>query len=344
MTKQETEITWEIDGLAPGEWDALLGEAADANVFQSHAWGKYKQNHGWIPLRCVGRDRGGRVAMAQILLKKLPLGIHAGWSPGGPVLQFRGWTPKNAGKAMDSLLKTLEKQYGRIWVRFHSHVPGDPELAFAFGARMQHPVFRINSEFSQHIDLTSSLEEFEKSMTSKHRYYVRQALSHGISWKCGRDDAMQTELARMHEEMTKGKGVESIRVGIDEIRGTVSAMGEQALILNGYHGGEAVTSCLVLTFGERGFYATAATGSRGRELSAAYAMVHKLFTVLKDKGLTKLDFAGLDPKNPAAFGVNHFKRGFGGRMVEYLGEWEWASSEILRWVVNFGILVRGGRL
>lgn len=349
MTKQESEFTWEIDatgnGMQRGEWDGLLQAATDATVFQSWSWGEYKRNHGWSPVRCLGRDKSGKVgAMAQILLKKLPLGIHAGWSPGGPVLQFKGCSPRQIGKALDALREALQERYGRLWLRFHSHIRNDPELAYVFSGRFHRPFFKVNSEFSPFIDLTASVEAFEKGMTSKHRYYMRQALAHGIDWKHGVDEALQDDLAKLHEEMTREKGMESIRLGREEIRKTFAALGEQAMILNGYHAGEAVTSCLVLRFGNRGFYASAATGGKGRELCAAYAMIHELFRVLKDKGMAKLDFAGLDPKTPAAFGVNHFKRGFGGELVEYLGEWECASSEKLRWAINLGIWKKGGRL
>jgi lipid II:glycine glycyltransferase (peptidoglycan interpeptide bridge formation enzyme) len=349
LTKQEADFTWEIDvagtEVQKPSWDSQLQAAADATVFQSYAWGEYKRNHGWTPVRCTGRDKSGRVvAMAQILLKKMPLGIHAGWAPGGPVLQFKGWAPKNIGKALDALWETLQSKYGRLWVRFHSHIPNEPELAYVFSGRFHRPIFKVNSEFSQFLDLNLSLEEFEKSMTSKHRYYVRQALAHELTWRHGGDEELQVDLARLHEEMTRGKGMESIRLGIDEIRKIFAMQGSQAMILNGYHNGEAVTSCLVQRFGNRGFYASAATGAKGRELSAAYAMVHELFRVLKESGMTRLDFAGLDPKTPAAYGVNHFKRGFGGQLVEYLGEWEYASSEKLRWVINLGIWKKGGRL
>lgn len=347
--KQEAEFSWEITEAAQegqrDSWDSQLQSAADATVFQSCAWGEYKRRHGWNPVRCVGRDKSGKVVvMAQVLMKKMPLGIHVGWSPGGPVLQFKGWSPKVAGKALDELLETLKKKFGRLWIRFHSHIPNEPELAYVFSGRMHRPFFKINSEFSQFFDLTLSMEEFEKSMTSKHRYYVKQSLAHGISWKHGSDEAMQADFAKVHEEMTREKGMESIRVGMEETRQIVAALEGQIVILNGYHEGEVVTSCLVQRFGNRGFYASAATGAKGREMSAAYAMVHQLFPVLKEMGLTKLDFAGLDPKTPAAYGVNHFKRGFGGALVEYLGEWECASSEWLRWGINLGIWKKGGRL
>lgn len=88
------------------------------------------------------------------------------------------------------------------------------------------------------------------------------------------------------------------------------------------HEGRPATSCLVLTLADKAFYLLAATGTDGRRISAAYAMVFKLFELLKSRGVTRFDFGGIDPLSPSARGVDHFKRGFGGEIVEYLGEWE----------------------
>jgi lipid II:glycine glycyltransferase (peptidoglycan interpeptide bridge formation enzyme) len=349
LKKLEAEISWEIADSEEKElcesWDNLLHCASDSNVFQSLAWGRYKNLHGWSPVRCIGRDKGGRVVgMVQILFKKLPFGIHFGWAAGGPILQFKGWTYKSIGKVIDTLREALTNKYGTVVLRFHSHIKNDPEFIYTLSGRLRRPIFKVTSEFSEFLDLDLTVEEFEKSMTSKHRYYVKQSLGHEISWRYGRDTALQEELARLHAEMATEKGVEHLKAGIEDIRNTCSILGEQALIFTGYFKEEAVTSCLVLMFGKIGFYATAATGKRGRELSAAYAMIYRLLPILREKGLTRLNFAGLDPKTPAAFGVNHFKRGFGGQLVEYVGEWEWASSEVLRWGINFAIWKKGGQL
>lgn len=326
-------------------WDSQLQEAEDYSVFQSYAWGQYKQYHGWMPVLCMGRGKSGRlVGMVQILVKKFPFGICAGWAPGGPVFQFKGWSPKEVDKILGSLRQVIEKKFGSIWLRFHSHLSTKPELAFSFSGRLNRPFFKINSEFSICMDLELGVKEFEQLMTSKHRYYVRQALAHKIEWRYGRDEGLQKDLAGLHAEMAKDKDMESIKVNTNEIQDIVSFMGNQAAIFSGYYNGEAVTACLLLIFGNKAFYAIAANGRKGRELSAAYAMIYQLVPILREMGLKKLDFAGLDPKTPSAFGVNHFKKGFGSEIVEYLGEWECATSEKLRYAMNVGVKFRGGRL
>jgi lipid II:glycine glycyltransferase (peptidoglycan interpeptide bridge formation enzyme) len=105
-----------------------------------------------------------------------------------------------------------------------------------------------------------------------------------------------------------------------------------------------VTSCLAQVFGKKAFYMVASTNEKGRDVSAAYAMVEVLIQQLRARGITQFDFGGIDPVNKSASGVNHFKCGFGGQITEYLGEWEAASSEIIRRTLNFAIRQRGGRV
>ena len=79
-------------------------------------------------------------------------------------------------------------------------------------------------------------------------------------------------------------------------------------------------------------------------LNEAYAMLENLLMLLKDKGITSFDFGGIDPISKLAAGVNHFKEGFGGQVIEHQGEWECSKSEALRIAMNLGIKAKGGRL
>jgi lipid II:glycine glycyltransferase (peptidoglycan interpeptide bridge formation enzyme) len=88
----------------------------------------------------------------------------------------------------------------------------------------------------------------------------------------------------------------------------------------------------------------AATNDLGRNTCAAYSMVPNLLKHLASKGIKRFDFGGIDPGNPGAAGVDHFKKGFGGSIVESLGEWEFMSSNAARFLINFGILKSGGRV
>jgi len=64
-------------------------------------------------------------------------------------------------------------------------------------------------------------------------------------------------------------------------------------------------------------------------------MFAKLRGLLREEGVVEFDFGGINPQSDLARGVDHFKRGFGGREIQYLGEWDQATSAVLRMVTNF---------
>lgn len=328
------------------EWDKNLALADDHTVFQSYGWGEYKRGSGWIPLRCWYRDKDGRVqAMAQFLLKRLPLGIGLLWAAGGPALIFPNKNQRRASELLQELLELLNKNYPRALIRFQSHSPHDSSLTFDISKVCHRPAAKLNSGFSIRMEL-DLLDEaaFRKQMTPKHRYYTKKATEAGISWSVGNGDRQLRELAELHREMVNAKQLESIATSYEELERMRNALGDYVLIVNGCLNDVPVTSCLVLLFGKKAFYMVASTGEKGREVSAAYAMIEQLIQKLRERGLSHFDFGGIDPVNKAASGVNHFKCGFGGQITEYAGEWEFASSGWIQSALNFAIRKRGGRV
>lgn len=332
--------------VAASEWDESLALADDHAVFQSYGWGEYKRAAGWEPLRYWYRDKDGRVqGMAQFLLKRLPLGIGLLWAAGGPALVFPNKNQNKASELLRELLELLDKRYPRALIRFQSHSPHDSALVYDISKVCHRPAARLNSGFSIRMEL-DSLDEaaFRKQMTSKHRYYTKKAAEAGICWSVGNGDQQLRELAALHREMVDAKQLESIATSYEELERMRNALGDHVLIVNGCLNDTPVTSCLVLLFGKKAFYMVASTGEKGRDVSAAYAMVEQLIQQLRERGISRFDFGGIDPVNKSASGVNHFKCGFGGQITEYVGEWESASSGLIQSALNFAIRKRGGRV
>jgi lipid II:glycine glycyltransferase (peptidoglycan interpeptide bridge formation enzyme) len=330
-------VTWErvsqTDRLE--QWDLWLNEAEDQNIFQSSFWGAYKRGHGWEPVRWIARNADGAVvAMVQILTKAFPGGFRIGWAPGGPVLRFA----RGPAGDLPELLRGLTEALGsRQYVRLYSMVPYDGASAYAFRQACIRPGSPLNTGFSVCLDVRQPMDQLLRGMTSKHRYYVKKSLREPLHWIVGSTTKLAEDFSALYEEMTREKKLEVSQCRVDDLARLTGALGDHAMFLTGYLEDEPITSCLVLTWGAQAFYFRAASGRRGRERSAAYAMMYQLIEHLQKQGIGRFDLGGIDPRAPMAAGVNHFKLGFGGDWIEYLGEWEWASAAWLRWGVNFAV-------
>lgn len=328
-----------------GEWDRELLKSKDYNIFQSYNWGEFKRKSGWTPLRYAAIDKSGsHVAMAQILMKSPFPGIRFGWAPGGPVLVFPVRNIKDISNIIESLLLTIKKSTGISTVRFFSLMPTQAFFSYNLNRHLARPIFKINSGYTIAFDIPAENENLFPQMTSKHRYYLKKAIGENLDWKVGNRDKDISDFLKTHGDMVKEKTLQSLSKNSKDVEDMCALLREQALIINGYINGDVVTSCLILIFGQKAFYMSAATNRKGRETSAAYAMFNKMVVILREMGVSDFNFGGVDPENSSAEGVNHFKRGFGGNLVEYLGEWEWSSSEMMRFALNWAIRYKAREL
>lgn len=326
--------------LSPEEeagWDGLLERASDDNPFQSDAWARYKRRSGWEPQRWTASAAGGAVICSlQLLKKNLPLGRTVIWVPGGPVVGFPGAEHGDLKPLLQEGLRRICQSNRAIYARFYSLQPSAPETRRVLSGLCAVPKRRLGSGATVAIDLTLSEGELLGRMDKKHRYEVRHLEEGALRWEWGTSAAQLAGFGRLHSEMAAAKNVSAADKA--DLSRLVSEFGENSRILIGYSGNEPVTGCLVLIKGKGAFYWRAATARKGRELSASYAMVWELLKRLKAAGIERFDFGGILPGVRSAEGINHFKQGFGGKIVEYAGEWEWAPVSWVRWGVNaFGI-------
>ena len=348
---------WHASSATNAQWDAWLRTFPGAHVYQSSAWARYKQLAGWQSVRLLlsadtgdaGGDNTPR-ALVQGLIKRAPLIGGMMWVPGGPV--WRG-VPLTQAKA--ALGEALGMASGARYVRLFDMsevraVPaaadpfaavGQPDAAPVYAAPWRRPQVRNGSGASVLIDVLQAREAWLAAMTGKHRYTVRRALREPVQWRTGNDAPQLAALATLTGEMSRIKGAAHRRAA-DQLLAQSAALGSSVLTLVGYLDGQPVTACQVLRWETIAIYATAATNQAGRAISAAYAMIAELRDLLRAAGVEALDFGGIDPHNPAARGVDHFKLGFGGRTLAYAGEWEWAASPLARVLGNFAVRVRRG--
>ena len=337
-------LNWQLWKDTTDAWDLSLVSSEDYTVFQSFGWGEYKKRSGWLPLRYYRLNKNGKTqAMAQILIKKLPLGMVFIWVSGGLVFNFPGFKPDELTELIHSLIDKIRVDHPRSLIRFHYQMEAESDLSYSVNKVCFRPYFKLNSGFSVQFKLNQSVDKMRQNMTSKHRYYTKAASVAGIRWIVGNDDQQLTSLAMIHQEMVRSKNLPAIGTSFIELQSMRDHLGDKVQLITGYLDDDPVTSCLILIFGKKAFYMVAATGQYGRKVSAAYAMFERLMQELIDRGISDFDFGGLDPVSEAATGVNHFKCGFGGKLVEHLGEWESSSSEKVRLAINLAIKLKGGR-
>jgi lipid II:glycine glycyltransferase (peptidoglycan interpeptide bridge formation enzyme) len=188
------------------------------------------------------------------------------------------------------------------------------------------------------IDLTKSEEELFANLEKDTRYNVRLAARRGVAVKQTND---LEAFKNLYFTTAKRKGFWPAKKELETLW-QIFSKNDAAHILTAFYKNEPLAATLLLHAGKTGLYYHAASADKHREVMAPYFLLWQAMRFLKRKGCPVFDLEGIvDPRIPSTKnwkGFTLFKKGFGGREVEYLGSFTkyyklW--SKILFWPTRF---------
>ncbi len=216
--------------------------------------------------------------------------------------------------------------------RFNFYDITDGQKLFEI-ARLFTPAQRtINSGFSVLHKFTKT-DDLLKNMSSNHRYYYKKSTKNDLSITFESSNKIE-EFIKLHNEMTLLKSLSLLTINQKDIESLADDFSDNFLIASVYFEDQVVASCLILIFEDYAFYYLAASNEIGRKTFASYYMIKELFEYFTTQSITTFDFAGITPYDNSASGVNKFKIGFGGEIVNYIGEQELSSNKFVKTVFN----------
>lgn len=309
-------------------WNKTLNRFSASSVYQSFEWGEYRNRvSGVRPYRWIALDDTGEVvALFQGLLirRYFDLGIVIG--EGGPVGNLDGCLHT----LQETILKTLSLK--KCYCRIYPKRPYDVKDALLLkSCNWQRALCTFSSGWSMWLDLTQSREEILRGFSRNWRYNLQKAYKKDLHiqfWSNPKPD----EILNTYTSMESLKGLEQ-QFSELEIQKMIEIFGDKLVL---YYctdqNGEILSLRGCIFVGDHALDLFAATSEKGRKTSASYALFWELIQCCIAKGIRFYDLNGIDPfDNP---GVYYFKQGTGARTLEYLGEWDWATSERLRILMN----------
>jgi len=314
-------MTWRRFEGSHEQWDELIGDEAQAAVYQSAPWAQFREQSGWSVLRLTS-ERG--TAHAQLLSRrKGPLSVF--WGPGAPI-------GAPSATEMTDLPRIVRSLSGSkiVYIRLSdfrnfqdsSDIPyGDavwrrPHRQFSAGVTLIRPL---------PMDITKLAEGYSKNWKRNlSRGLQRKLVAH--AWKTPDFG----EIAHLHREVATIKNgfsadwrasEKSLRTFGDclgsrlEITAVRDNLGNLLSIRGAVCAGEFATDFL------------AATSVQGRKCYASNVALDHLLGSLVQREVTTFDFGGID--ETANKGVSDFKHGAGGRRLIRAGEFETARPFFL---------------
>ncbi len=313
-----------MTGIAPADpaaWDAFVESSEPGSYLQLSAWANVKAVNGWSShrLRAGGKDGAG----AQILVRRpRPLPWGFAYAPRGPVAAT--WSSDEIDAFSETVRRDLAAVAGRV-----SHLRIDPEIEIdgsldqdgalrrALRRAGWRPAPPIQPASSRIIDLAPDEDALWADLRKKWRQYVNKARSAGIVVVDADGDRLG-EFYRIYRETADRAGF-LIRTeqAYRDVWDAYRPAGRARLLFAQTPDGEPLATLFLVRSGPRVVEPYGGMTQAGGDSRANYLLKWEAIRSSRELGATSYDLWGL-----ATGGIAHFKTGFGGREVRYIGAWD----------------------
>lgn len=302
-------------------WDAFVQASEPGSYLQLSGWAEVKRVNGWTATRVSTPTPLGPIA-AQILLRRPgPLPWAFAYAPRGPVTA--AWNPDAVAPFTTAARQHL-RGVGRV-----SHLRIDPEieeggpldrdgaLRDALRASGWRPGPAIQPASTRLIDLRADEATLWGDLRKKWRQYVNRARSAGVTI----EEADGASLGIFYEiyRETAGRAGFLIRTegAYRDVWNAYAALGLARLLIARLADGTPVACLFLVRSSGRVVEPYGGMTEAGAESRANYLLKWEAIRSSREAGASTYDLWGL-----AHPGIAHFKAGFGGREVRYIGAWD----------------------
>lgn len=326
-------------GSGRPDWDRFVEAAEPASYLQTTPWAAVKAVNGWDAIRVQTAFDGGSVG-AQILLRRpAPLPWAFAYAPRGPVAG--PWSAEAVGAFTGLVRDALPREAGRV-----SHLRIDPEVEAngpldpgggtqaALRAAGWKPAPPIQPNATRVIDLRRDEAALWGDLRKKWRQYVNKARSAGVRVVDADGDRL-AEFYRIYRDTADRAGF-LIRTeqAYRDVWAAFAPSGMARLLFAETAEGAPLATLFLIRVGSRVVEPYGGMTTSGGDLRANYLLKWEAIRTSREQGAEAYDLWGL-----AHAGIAHFKTGFGGREVQYIGAWDLVLDPVGR--ATYEIAQRG---
>ncbi len=329
-------MTVPLDDVA---WDAFVASSDPGSYLQASGWARVKAVNGWRSVRAVAESGHGTIG-AQILVRQ-PRGFPwaFAYAPRGPVAA--AWTPEAVESFTDVARREARRSARVAAIRIDPEIerdgPRDPEGSLRRALRRSgwRTAPPVQPEVTRIIDLRAEEEALWGDLRKKWRQYVNRARSAGIRVVDGGAERMG-EFYRIYTETAERAGfLIRTEAAYRDVWEAYAPSGSARLVFAEDRDGVAQAALFLVRCGPRVVEPYGGMTAAGAETRANYLLKWEAIRSSRELGATSYDLWGL-----AHPGIAHFKTGFGGREVRYIGAWDLVLDPLGRRAYELGQGVR----
>ena len=336
-----------VPGEQRQQWDAFVAESPSGHLLQSWGWGELKASIGWYPLRLAlwDTERQQIVAAAQVLCHTavhFPLRFgHLAYIPKGPVLDWSNPAEVSIVPEFFSQLHLYLRKHGALVLQVElAHEVGgqaSSEIAQCMNSMHFEPVQPIQPLRTIVLDLVPGEDTLLAHMKEKWRYNIRLAERKGVSVRVARTvEDVQDWYHILQTTGTRDKfGIHTCEYYLRAWQ--ILAPRNQARLFLADYNGQLLAGIFVGLMAKQAIYLYGASSNEHRQLMPNYLLHWEAIRWAKGEDAKTYDFWGIpetDDQDEAMAGVYRFKSGWGGRVVRFPGNYEYAYHPLAMHLVR----------
>ena len=298
------------------------------SFLQSGFWGAFKSLFGWEVLAFLleweNLEKASEIKPLLILRRPLISGCALAYIPWGPELP----DSYNHIEALLELAKLLETILPKdtVLIRF------DPPWYNMTQNELPPPFIRSAADIQPPdtvvLNLSQPLESIISQMKPKWRYNSRLAIKKGVKiFQAGPERIV--DFYDLLKETSKRDGISIHSLEYYKTlfeKGWYKGEIPDIRLYLAEHDDEIIAGIVTLFRGGQAVYLYGASSDKKRNLMASYSLQLKAIEDAKSNGCIYYDFFGIppndDPSHPMA-GLYRFKTGFGGKIINRPGSWDY---------------------
>jgi lipid II:glycine glycyltransferase (peptidoglycan interpeptide bridge formation enzyme) len=325
--------------LSDAAWDAFVAASDPGSYLQASGWARVKAVNGWRSVRTVAESPDGRIG-AQVLVRQ-PRGLPwaFAYAPRGPVAA--AWTSEAIEAFSDAARRDARAAARVAAIRIDPEIerdgPRDPDGSMrralrGAGWRSAPPV---QPEVTRIIDLRADEGALWADLRKKWRQYVNRARNAGVRIVDGGAERMG-DFYRIYAETAERAGfLIRTEAAYRDVWAAFAPSGSARLLFADDRDGAAQAALFLVRCGPRVVEPYGGMTAAGAETRANYLLKWEAIRSSRERGATSYDLWGL-----AHPGIAHFKTGFGGREVRYVGAWDLVLDPLGRRAYELGQAAR----
>jgi lipid II:glycine glycyltransferase (peptidoglycan interpeptide bridge formation enzyme) len=299
-------------------WERFVLSKDPKSFLQSWNWGLTNELLGKKVYRLGIYKDESLVGVALVIKEIAKRGIHL-LIPGGPIIE---WKKEGLVKHFLKYLKKLAKKEKALFIRIRPELVDSSDVRKKCSSLGFVPApMHLHAETTIVLDISLENEQILMNMRKSTRYLVRRSLRAGLILEISEDQESSKILTKLQAETVKRHKFIGFPEKMFSAQLESFAQDNQAAMFICSKGSTILAAAIVIFYGDYAYYHHSGSKTQFRSIPSSYYLQWKIIEEAKSRGCKYYNMWGIAPSdNPKHrfAGVTMFKKGFGGKQVDWL--------------------------